>query len=433
MSVLEYFISGHRTFVAFSLFLLSCGMLFVSVVIYNRTKKIKPAFPYFVQFLLAIIPLCILEQEYAYFLSGENGNSFFNVFLYIPAVFLLLYILFLYSISLVTVIKAYYSYKNILTDASIKEGADRLPAGFLYSNKNGMPILCNTVIQELCYKIFGCDLNNSNIFWERLKNGEFVEGTALISDEQGIVIKLDNGRIWSFNRLENRYIDNTPLLEITAKDITSVYELNESLKEDNAKLKIMSDRLRRYSKDALELTAHRELLERKIHTHDELGRLLLETRRYLSEEKSTTNALELASRWHINAGLMTEENIIADKENLYSYLKKTADSVGVRLIFDGLQFPEKGASAQLIFETACEAMTNLLRHAGGNELYITLSESDNNMKAVFKNNGKQPEKTIKEGGGLSAIRLKAENMGGEMVLTSCPEYALTLILPKEKI
>ena len=78
-----------------------------------------------------------------------------------------------------------------------------------------------------------------------------------------------------------------------------------------------------------------------------------------------------------------------------------------------------------------EALTNAVRHAQADQLYINFSESFSGEKCIcFSNNGKQPEGVLLEGGGLSSLRTKIEQAGGSMELHTQPEFCLIIRLIK---
>lgn len=51
---------------------------------------------------------------------------------------------------------------------------------------------------------------------------------------------------------------------------------------------------------------------------------------------------------------------------------------------------------------------------------------------MIRNNGKPPEKTITEGGGLTNLRRRIEKSGGKMTVQSLPEFSLVIDIPKSE-
>ena len=113
-----------------------------------------------------------------------------------------------------------------------------------------------------------------------------------------------------------------------------------------------------------------------------------------------------------------------------STLIQTAHSFGITVEEEG-QIPRCKDVERLFLEAATEALTNAVRHAGAKVLYIRFFEDDTNYYVSFRNDGKLPEDTITEGGGLSSLRRKVETKGAEMQIVCRPEYSLTVTMPKE--
>ena len=75
-------------------------------------------------------------------------------------------------------------------------------------------------------------------------------------------------------------------------------------------------------------------------------------------------------------------------------------------------------------------MTNVVKHANGNELYVTVREDGKTLTASFTNNGNPPSGEIAEGGGLSSLRTLVEREGGIMTIRSKPAFSLELTMKK---
>jgi signal transduction histidine kinase len=67
-------------------------------------------------------------------------------------------------------------------------------------------------------------------------------------------------------------------------------------------------------------------------------------------------------------------------------------------------------------------MTNTIRHAEGDTLYVSVKGDT----CIFTNNGKSPVAEIKERGGLANLRRFAADAGWSVTLESLPEFKLTL-------
>ena len=77
-------------------------------------------------------------------------------------------------------------------------------------------------------------------------------------------------------------------------------------------------------------------------------------------------------------------------------------------------------------------MTNCIKHADGNEVYIRIAERNHCHDITITNNGRVPTGPIREGSGLSALRHSIESYGGEMHISHEPRFALLITIPAKE-
>ncbi|NLD82897.1 MAG: hypothetical protein GX637_01915, partial [Clostridiales bacterium] len=109
---------------------------------------------------------------------------------------------------------------------------------------------------------------------------------------------------------------------------------------------------------------------------------------------------------------------------------ETAEKLGVRILLSG-ELPATEPQKHVIATALHECITNTLRHARGDELRVSIEEKDGVIRAAFTSNGEQPAEKVQEKGGLSSLRILAQNAGGNMVLSASPVFSVILLLPKE--
>ncbi len=314
-------------------------------------------------------------------------------------------------------------------DGLIREGLDSLPSGIVFYNRKGTVILANDKMTELCYELFEKPLQNGNVFWDRLKSGKYSPGIRKLrmsENENGtfVTIRFMDGREWQFvnRKIETEEISCT---EIMADDVTRVNRMNDELSRENERLLRMNERTRAYSLNVREYARTEELLSQKMRAHDELGRLLLETKNLMQKDEPITD--EIWNKWNISA-----EEMIRGKDesgrDLLRLLKEMADSVGAEIITEG-DMPESGAAARIFFNAGCECMTNMIKHAHARTLFVRFEERDGYYTARYENDGEPPTQTVTEGGGLSMTRKKVEEAGGLMEVRSTPVFTLVLSIP----
>ena len=186
--------------------------------------------------------------------------------------------------------------------------------------------------------------------------------------------------------------------------------------------------MREYGEKIQELTAERETLNAKIRIHDELGKLLLFTRKSLSAPMTDDEKRGMLSAWKndvIAFGSAKGENV----SDTYIGLYAAAKSVGVAVKITGRK-PEDKTLKKIVVTAAIECVTNAVKHAKGNVVNVELEDKGAFLNIYVSNNGEPPTEKIKEGGGFSSLRLLVEREGGKMTITSAPAFGLAITVPK---
>ena len=216
--------------------------------------------------------------------------------------------------------------------------------------------------------------------------------------------------------------------QLSAADTTQIQTVTDELKEKNIALAALNFRLRKHGENVDELTRAKERLETKSRIHSELGQALLASRRYLVNEGSCENIpLE---QWRSSIAMLRKEAEQRDAEKPLDMLQRIAASTGITTQITGA-LPIAEDIQKLFVEAAAEALTNAISHAQAKTLYIDLKETEGDFSASFRNDGNPPQGVITEGGGLSSLRKKLEREGGTMTVSTCPDYVLTVVLPKK--
>ena len=195
--------------------------------------------------------------------------------------------------------------------------------------------------------------------------------------------------------------------------------LRKELRQPDSYTAYAEDRLAELSEAVAKYTIEKEVLDAKIRIHDELGKMLLTAKRYLSAGNRDKSAL--IAEWRRNNRLLLNETPDEPPPDGYAYMLQVARDVGIQVVLDGV-LPEGPAEKKVVTAAIHECLTNTLRHAEGSRLNITAGED----RVVFTNDGRQPETEITESGGLLSLRRLAEHSGMEMKVESFPRFRLTL-------
>ena len=310
-----------------------------------------------------------------------------------------------------------------LTRTAIKESLDHLTTGLCFYTENGRVLLVNHQMVRLCHTILGSDLQNAVLMWEALSGGMLQPGVTRLSMGSQPSFRLPDQTVWTFSREELQ-----GFYQITAANTTQLHQLTEDLKQKNIALAALHLRLKNYEKNVEELSRSKEQLHTKARIHSELGQALLTTRRYLVDSVGQQPApLEI---WKRSIAILRMDADSTTGLSSLQMLIQTANASGVSVEVDG-QIPPQAETAQLFTEAAAEALTNAVRHAGARTLHIAFSETDSHYLVSFQNDGRLPEGTVTEGGGLSNLRRKVETSGGAMRISCHPVYTLTISVTKQ--
>ena len=399
-------------------------------------------------FQFYVLTICIRQKRSAFYTSMAAANTLFNYlgFQY-AAVYAkgmldeveyrmggmpVVWIVALLGASLLLAMLGFFDVEDWeehhVSARAVKHALDALPTGLCYHWENGLPKLVNNTMDDLCRKLSGHAVQDGNDFWKMLSEGNFGSRGDLIRNGPEPMVRLSDGGVFQFSRRELVF-EKFPLTEITATDITEEYNLGRELQAENEKVKQINMRLREFSEDVTDATIRQEILSAKIRIHDNLGNLLLTTRRYV-QEGDGIDRRSLLLMWRQILALLRRDNRIGASD-MYRTVLVAAEDVGVGVWIRG-DLPEIPWQKRIVVTAINECITNTLRHAQGDELRIRIKETDEETTVIFTNNGRAPGDPVPETGGLGNLRRMAESQGVRMELSGTPVFCLTLHFVREE-
>ena len=63
-----------------------------------------------------------------------------------------------------------FSFKRKIGRASVKEGFDNLPSAICFADRSGTVVLCNRLMDSLCHRLTGADLQHISELRNALEN-----------------------------------------------------------------------------------------------------------------------------------------------------------------------------------------------------------------------------------------------------------------------
>ena len=316
--------------------------------------------------------------------------------------------------------------KNTISKRSIKEAFDDLPCGICFYEASGVTRLVNSKRNDFSIRITGEYLLNGKKFISILTDENIKRNSLSHQEEEEYIISLDD-HVYSFRRREHQLSDKS-LYEIIATDITRKHQLSRELNKKNKELSSFNKRMRQYGETIEELTIEKETLSAKRNIHDKLGKLLILSRQSLDKDRTEEEKEVLLSTWK-NTLIAFESMKENESNDTYDELFKAAKDIGISIIFSGRR-PESRKGKKIAAKAIIECMTNTIKHAKGNEVYVSFKERNRFIEIQITNNGEQPKEEIKEGGGLSSLRLLIEREGGSMKIISFPRFEMNITIEK---
>ena len=352
----------------------------------------------------------------------ETGQG---LHLHIPYVILMIITLLSLVFGIILILGETKNRKTI-NNTSIKESFDNLPTGVCFFNEMGLPVLCNHAMRRFSFDVCGKDIQ----FVNDIENC-FKEDFKPVNDvqKQGLVFVLKDGTAINLERRSFIHKRGNCYTQYISTDVTELYKKRTELQDENAKLRRVQSDLKVLSANVVAITREEEILNTKMRVHDEMGRCLVEARKYLSEDCIENIPDTVISAWQRAVSMLKYNNENTD-ENMLSQIRKTCKNINLDFIQTG-ELPKEESIAYILTCAVRECLTNAVRYAESTKLYADFVENEKEATVIVHNNGKQPCGEIVEGGGLSTLRQRVERAGGTMIIQSMPEFKLTVSIPKE--
>lgn len=344
----------------------------------------------------------------------EYLNLIFLVVMLVLSLFL--------SISNQTMLLIYQ--KHHLTAHSFQEAFDMISTGICFYDKDGVIRLVNKEMYSLA-NLNGDDFTlNGKPFFEDIRKKGLPSTTK---DENHIIVKYPTKVI--LYQKSTHTLNKNVFYEISGNDITENYRLNGQLEETNKELTKLSQRLFEYGERINETIHDEEVLQAKIKIHDQMGKLLLTTKRRLNSIMSAEERKELLQIWRNETSAFSTIKEEPKKSELEIF-KSACQLVDVTLKYEGAILPQGYKCEKLLIQAMHECLTNIVKHANGKTMFVKVKEERYDYHIEITNDGISPKEGIKEGGGLSSLRQIIEKEGGKMSVISQPEFQLKLKLLK---
>lgn len=397
---------------------------FVMVCVWHMGRRYQVSAV--ILFLVNMVMLQELSNVACLLESGQEFTPVEEIIGHLPSIVVALFFVMIALLEGIFGVVLWKKKKNMFTYGAIKESLDALPDGVCFFASDGQPLLVNTQMNRISGELFHTEILNARLFWIQLKGklGKKIEG--IICTRPTVIVRTGDGKIWEFHRNVLK-AGSSQIHEMLAYDITKQYELARELDERNQKLGRINERLQLYSREVERITAENEILTAKIQVHDNVGRSLLAFRSYLMQPEEERDRNSLLFLWRYTIAVLRNEAVVVPQNNDWELLLQAAQAVDVEIVRKG-KLPEHKTEREIIIAALHECLTNTVKHANGNKLYVSICCTETMVAAEFTNNGIRPSGTIQETGGLKNLRHTVETAGGIMKIENNPHFVLRIEL-----
>ena len=246
------------------------------------------------------------------------------------------------------------------------------------------------------------------------------------------MLRLPDGHTWSFQK-ELLKTDGEEILQIVAIDTTELELLLEKRRNENRKLEEINHRLQEYGTSVESLATAKEWLDTKMRIHDTIGQNLMATKYLFYDKGDEARREAIHENWKRTVRMLQHDEDVVEPDDGMKYFLGAARKVGVAVHLDG-SIPKTPSVRELIAASGIQMLTNAVRHADARELWVIVEDEPMNYRMLFYNEVKEEAKVgsgnVVEGGGLSGLRKKVEELGGIMSVTSGEYFQVEIIMPK---
>lgn len=318
-------------------------------------------------------------------------------------------------------------FRSSLSEYSILQAVNDLEDGLVIFDKNKRLVFANQKMHELSFAIFGQSLYRFASFPEWIENGFCAEDVYCLPQLTHVAYYLPSGDVWQIRPLTIT-IDGENYSEYVASDITQQYDLRRQIEQENALLKKRQKLIANSTKTIIENNVREEQLAYKMRIHDSLGQCVTTVSHIMQD---TGDIKTCAKIWaEAIAGLRTYEDTASSETGQRAFREqlRLLEQLGCAVKCEG-PTPTSPLHAQIFRDAIRTAAINAVRHANADTLFVATKTEASAFVITISDNGHAENLRMTEGGGLSSLRQKVENAGGEMKVVAEKSIRIHISLP----
>lgn len=316
-----------------------------------------------------------------------------------------------------------------VTSFSVKQAIDNLDTGITLCSTNGRILLENRRMAELKKELCGGTVKSGLDFYDlMLSRSDFPETGAIVRVSGGRTVMFTLTRIIVGRTMTER-------IQITADDITALYDEVIRLRDTREELAGTGDKIRdRISALDRECRA-RALMYARTRLHDLFGQRLTMLLMTLRGENMTGSGscdyrIALADSIISLESEMRSADAPASPYDELEALTQLLGSMNITLTVSG-NLPDDPGTAAVFTEIIREAATNSVRHGLADSIEAAIAADNENRQysMIISDNGRAESPEWREGGGISGMRRRLGSIGGSLRVVSFPRFTLDIAAP----
>lgn len=306
----------------------------------------------------------------------------------------------------------------------VKASLDNLPSGICFFNENGIPVLCNRQMHKLSFALFGHDLQDMENLEKNLAT--LPKESKAIKDGVSFILPDKTAHRFEKNKI---FIGKKQYFQFIAFDVTLFYNRKQKLEESNCKQREIMKKIDDISQNIAMITRNEEALKMKMKMHNELGVVLNSSYRFIADGCPEGDKQNFALQHIEMAKILLGETQSKEDINPFDTLYEVATQMGMSIELDGNELLSDDERTLLSYAVR-ECLTNAIRHANGDKVFVKITSERGRTVTRITNNGNPPTEPIAEGGGLSSLREKLQGELAQMTIKSLPEFEMTIYFAK---
>ncbi len=310
--------------------------------------------------------------------------------------------------SAVGIVREHNRVKNSITPVSVKEALDNLATGIAFADAQGGIVLINYAMAE---RVLALRKTYPRTRDELLSA---FEGYAMGGEDD--LYRLPDGSVWRLTEAKR-----DALTQITAENVTELYEANALLSKENEQLRAANEQMQALLERLADRIREEETLSLKTQIHNDIGTSLIALSRLIEDGSQKDVNYQLGVLQNA-VGYFSNKRVIPSQGGVPAAVEK-AREMGVLLQIDG----DYADCASLVAAACDVCVTNCVNHAHGTEVSVNITAENGTKTIRITNNGTPPAHPITEGGGLSSLRRMVEAEQGVMTVAHSPVFLLTII------